>query len=105
VAGNINGSLDQPFDVAVDYLNTLYIADYNNNRVQKYQMDGSFTTAAGLANSIAGNSSSQLNHSSRVITNSNDDLFIADAGNNRVQFWSNGASVGTTVAGFGKNEK
>ena len=34
--GNASNQFNSPTDVILDYANNLYIADYNNHRVQKY---------------------------------------------------------------------
>jgi hypothetical protein len=102
MADNASNQLNYPFDAILDYSNILYIADYRNYRVQKYPM-GSSTglTVAGQANATGGSSANQLKQPSRVLVESNGDIFVADSGNHRIQFWANGASSGTTIAGTG----
>ena len=34
-----------------------------------------------------------------VVLDSNRNIYIADAANYRVQYWSNGSSIGITIAG------
>jgi hypothetical protein len=47
---------------------------------------------------------SDLNGPTYMYMDSNNNLYIADSGNQRVQFWSYGASYGTTIAGVtGRN--
>lgn len=100
VAGNASNQLNQPQDISLIYPNLLYIADYNNHRIQKYEL-GSFigTTVAGEVNGFGGVSSNQLKHPSGIFIDSSNGIFISDTDNNRVQYWSNGASTGITVAG------
>jgi sugar lactone lactonase YvrE len=102
IAGNINDPLNVPLGVTVDFSHTFYVADHYANRIQKYLINAANgTTVAGQANTITGASANQLSTPSRIIVDSNGDLFITDTGNARVQLWRNGALAGTTVAGIG----
>ena len=56
-------------------------------------------------NVTAGSSSDKLNSPVRVLIDSNEDLYITDRANCRIQFWRKGASSGTTIAGTGKKNK
>lgn len=106
VAGNPGDPLGYPFDVAVDYTYTLYIVEYYNFRVQKYLRDATNgTTVAGDVNGVSGSSANELDIPSRAIVDSDGGVYVADTGNHRIQFWANGASTGTTVAGIGKDKK
>lgn len=82
------------------YPNLLYIADYNNHRIQKYDIGSSTgTTTAGQANGLGGSSVNQLKNPTCILVDSSGGIFISDSSNNRVQYWSNGASTGSTIAG------
>ena len=39
-----------------------------------------------------------------MVLDSNENLYITDTLNYRIQFWNNGATNGTTIAGTGKKE-
>ena len=100
----VNAQLQFPSGVALDSGGNLYIAD--GNRIRKVS-DGVITTVAG--NGMAGFSGddgpatsaefSTLYGASTIAVNSEGDLYIADAVNNRVRKVSKG--VITTVAGAG----
>lgn len=91
--------------MTVDYSNTLHIADRFNNRIQKYFMGASNgLTVAGQADGSAGVATNQLNNPTGVAVKSNGDIFVADYLNNRIQFWTNGALNGTTIAGASTGE-
>jgi hypothetical protein len=106
VANDSSNMLNLPTGVTVDYSNTLYISDWGNNRVQKLLKDASSgTTIAGQANGSYGPSANQLYSPSRILLQSNGYIFVADTNNNRIQFWANGASTGTTVAGSATGKK
>lgn len=92
--------MDRPFGFALDASNTLYIADQQNHRIQKWLRGVSAgSTIAGQAAGTHGTSLSDLYQPSAVVLNGNGDIYISDTSNNRVQFWSTVATSGTTVAG------
>ncbi|CAF1303465.1 unnamed protein product [Adineta ricciae] len=95
--------LHEPFGLALDSADTLYIADQNNNRIQKWLSGApNGSTLAGQANGASGASATTLNAPSSAAIDTNGNLYIADTNNHRVQFWPYNVSSGTTVAGTGK---
>lgn len=99
-AGNASNQFNQPKNIALVYPNLLYIADYNNHRVQKYEIGSSTAmTVADEAYGSGGSSLNQLKHPSCILVDSSGGIFVSDTDNNRVQYWSNGASSGRTVTG------
>ena len=42
-----NGQFDTPFGIGVDLQNNVYVADQNNNRIQKFNSNGNFITKWG----------------------------------------------------------
>jgi sugar lactone lactonase YvrE len=86
-------------------LNSLYISDFGNNRVQKYLINASFgITVAGQANGTGCSSSMCLSGPAAVAVDTNGNVYVADTVNNRVQFWSAGSLSGITVAGNSKKK-
>ena len=43
----LNGQFDNPMGVAVDSSGNVYVTDYNNNRIQKFDSNGKFITKWG----------------------------------------------------------
>jgi uncharacterized protein (TIGR03437 family) len=96
-------SLNNPLGVAVDAAGNLYIADSNNDRIRKVS-GGIITTVAGpgtFGNSGDGGpaTAASLSFPNGIATDTSGDLYIAEAGNNRIRMVSGGTI--TTVAGTG----
>jgi len=73
--------------LALDWSNTLYIADSFNHRVQKYLRDASFgETVAGQKTGLSGTNSSFLNTPRYLAMETNGDIYVSDTNNHRVQF-------------------
>ncbi|CAF0814447.1 unnamed protein product [Adineta steineri] len=105
ISGNAGVTAEQlykPISVAVDSTNTLYISDFGNNRVQKWLPGASNgTTVAGQSSGTSGSGLSDLYRPFQVAVDLNGGIFVADAWNNRVVYWSNGSYSGILIAGDG----
>ncbi len=103
INGSDNTQLNNPWGLVIDYDNTLFVVDRVNNRVQKFLKNSLVgITVAGQAHGATGSNNISLNNPSGLYLDSNNDIYIADAGNNRIQLWKNGANSGMTIAGTGK---
>jgi sugar lactone lactonase YvrE len=92
--------LNNTYGLTLDSSNSLYIADSNNNRIQKCLINASnCTTVAGQTNGTSGASSTVLFQPVSVVLDSNDNMYFTDRGNHRVVYWARGASSGMTIAG------
>ncbi|CAF2984330.1 unnamed protein product [Rotaria sp. Silwood2] len=101
-SGSDSTHLNTPWDVTLDYQNSLYIADRNNHRIQKYLVGSlSGITVAGQANGTSGSTLSYLQNPSRVLVDVNGDMYITDTGNQRILSWSHSASSAVIIAGTG----
>ena len=93
---------NNPYGIIIDSLDSLYVADYYNNRIQKFTAGNNLgKTIAGQPNGMNGTNANELNRPSFIILDSNQNLYVSDTLNHRVQFFLNGSYVGTTVAGTG----
>jgi len=101
--------LNQPGGVALDGNDNLYVADTGNNRVLYfpagsttatgvYGQDASFTDAT--ANN-GGLNASSLSAPAGMTLDLNDNLYIADTGNNRILYYPSGQTTATRVYGQG----
>ena len=100
-----NASLNGPTGVAVDASGNLFIADSNNYRIRKVNVNGIISTVAGngvYAYSGDGGAATNasLNYPSGVAVDASGNLFIADKNNNRIRK-VDVAGLITTVAGNG----
>jgi len=99
-----NASLNQPWGVAVDAADNLYISDWNNHRIRMVSPSGIITTVAGNgASGFAGDDGPAIDASlypEGVAVDAAGNLYIADTSNRRVRRVSSSGAI-TTVAGKG----
>jgi sugar lactone lactonase YvrE len=96
--GNAANQLNLYFGrLFLDLNGNIYVADANNNRIQKFS-SGSTSATNGVT--VAGGNGSgtnpnQLNSPTDVYVDGNGNIFIADAGNNRIQKWTQPTGIST----------
>jgi sugar lactone lactonase YvrE len=100
-----SAQLNYPFDVALDGLGTLYIADTKNHCIRRVDTAGVITTVAGtgvlgFSGDGGAATSAQLHSPYSVAVDGLGNLFIADGDNERIRRVDT-AGVITTVAGTG----
>ncbi len=61
----------------------LFVADFYNNRVQRFSPDGGFLTSFGSK----GRGSGQLDHAIALAVANDSAVFVADFSNNRIEEW------------------
>jgi len=107
----INAKLNLPDGICLDKWNNLYIADAFNNRIRKIDLNtGIITTVAGigptsLPSGFSGDGGPATNAQvwipCSVSTDTADNVYIADAANNRIRKITVATGIITTVAGNG----
>lgn len=81
VKSNRNDTLEEPHSLALNQQNTiLYIADRDNNRIQK------LTLSTGNPTGSSGSNANELNEPEAITV---DNLYVADKKNNRIQMFCN----------------
>jgi len=68
------GELDMPWGITVDNNGDVYVADWNNHRVQKFTADGNFVAQFGSHGTHRG----QLNYPNSVAVDPEGDVYICD---------------------------
>ncbi len=97
--GNGMNQVNSPMSVFVDALNSLYVCDASNARVLKYT-NGNPNGVVVAGGHNYGNAANQLSSLLMgLYVDGSGNVYVSDAGNNRVQLWGVGDSVGVTVAG------
>ncbi|HTR50078.1 MAG TPA: DUF4215 domain-containing protein, partial [Kofleriaceae bacterium] len=101
----LGSALANPNGIAVDNSGHVYIADTDNNRVVRVELDGSITGVAGTGVAGFGGdngpaTSAQLDSPGAVAVDGIGRLFIADTGNQRVREVDVDGTI-TTIAGDG----
>ncbi len=70
-----------PSGVAVDSYGNVYVADTNNNRIQKFSSTGKFITMWGTL----GTGNGQFSGPSGIAVDGSGNIYVADTNNNRIQ--------------------
>jgi sugar lactone lactonase YvrE len=117
-AGAGAGQLDGPVGVALDGAGNLYVAESGNARISVFSAAGTFirafgwgvdtgtaalevcTTASGCQAGITGGGAGQLTSPQYVALDGSDNLYVAEASNNRISVFS-AAGAFTHAFGFG----
>jgi trimeric autotransporter adhesin len=99
-----SAQLNQPVAVAVDAAGDLFIADQHNNRIRMVTSTGIITTLTGSTAGYSGDGgpagSAQISNPAGIDVDRAGNVFIADAGNNRIRMVTP-AGVISTVGGTG----
>jgi sugar lactone lactonase YvrE len=80
-AGSGAGQLSHPADLAVDSNGNIWVADENNNRIEKFGYKGEYLAAYGSL----GSGNGQFNHPTGIAVDSAGNVYVADTGNNRIE--------------------
>ncbi len=79
--GTGNGQFNNPFGIAVDNNGNVYVSDYTNNNIQKFDSSGNFILQWGSG----GNGTGQFSSPIGVAVDSSGNVYVADQGNFRIQ--------------------
>ncbi len=86
IYGPFNGWFATVTSVATDRAGNVFVADFYNNRVQKFSADGTFLSSFGSKGSGPG----QFLYPIALVVSDDGSVFVADYGNNRIQKWQPG---------------
>jgi tripartite motif-containing protein 71 len=62
----------------------MYVSDFYNNRIKKFNSNGAFITKWGSKGTADG----QFEYPSGVAVDSSENVYVADTGNHRIQVFS-----------------
>jgi DNA-binding beta-propeller fold protein YncE len=93
---------NRPTDVAWDRAGNIYIADGigNTNRVAKFDRDGDFIRHWGSTGSGAG----QFNGVKAIAIDAQDNVYVADAGNKRIQVFDADGNSKSEFGNIGRGD-
>jgi sugar lactone lactonase YvrE len=95
-----NGQFDAPLGVTTDSSGNIYVADRQNNRIQKFNSSGVYQSQFGAYGSGDG----ELNGPESITTDSAGDLYVADSGNNRIQKFNSSGVYQSQFSSFGNGD-
>jgi len=98
-SGTPGSSFSQPSDVAWDRAGNVYVADGlgNNNRIAKFDKDGRFLAHWGSTGTAQG----QFMGVKAIAIDAQDNVYVADAGNKRIQVFDAAGAYKTEFANVG----
>ncbi|CAF4230542.1 unnamed protein product, partial [Rotaria magnacalcarata] len=86
------------YGLAMDDQRYLYVSDWENDEVRRYQLGEMNGTLVAGGNG-QGDVLNQLNGETYVSVDGQQNVYISDFNNNRIMKWNNGAKEGIVVAG------
>jgi DNA-binding beta-propeller fold protein YncE len=98
-AGIPGDSFNRPSDVTWDRAGNIYVADGfgPNNRIAKFSKDGNFVKSWGQTGSAQG----QFNGIRGIGSDASGNIYVADAGNHRIQVFDGEGAFKSQIAGIG----
>jgi hypothetical protein len=101
-SGTSNIQLSYPIGIYLDlFTNSLIIANFAASHIVRWVLGAnSWTLIAGNSNGSTGTSSTTLNLCTGVTLDPMGNVYVADAGNHRIQFFLAGQTGSTTIAGI-----
>src|SRR6266851_3725185 len=98
-AGLPGDAFSRPSDVAWDRAGNVYVADGygGNNRIAKFTKDGDFLKSWGQTGSAQG----QFNQIRGLASDATGNLYVADAGNKRIQVFDGDGAFKSQIANIG----
>lgn len=98
--GSGDGQFAYPQGVAVDASGVVYVADPQNNRIQKFTSAGVFVTKWGSSGSNDG----QFNYPTGIALDGSGNVYVAEVGNHRIQKFTCSGTFLTKWGSSGTND-
>lgn len=105
-SGTGNGEFNVPYHVAIDASNNLYVADYSNNRIQKFDSSGNFSAKWGAngGDGTAGSNNGEFSGPVGVAVDGSNNIYVFDVGNLRIQKLTSAGVYVTKWGGWGTGD-
>ncbi|CAF1042831.1 unnamed protein product [Rotaria sordida] len=95
--GNANTQLNSPNGIYFSSTsNSLVIANSGAHNIVRWVIGATTGTVLAGTTGVSGNTATQLNNPTGVTFDSMGNMYVADSGNHRIQFFRAGQTVGTT---------
>jgi len=96
--GDKLSQLNEPTYIFIDREETVYVSDWQNDRVMKWLKDANegIVVAGGQGK---GKNLNQLYYPMGLVVNEVGDIYVADCWNNRIMCWSLGSKEGRVIVG------
>ena len=92
--GSGNGEFSYPGGISIDSSNNIYVADNQNDRIQKFTSTGTFVQNIGSS----GSNNGQLNKPTGIAIDSSNNMYVADTDNMRIQKFNSSGSYESQYA-------
>ena len=92
--GSGNGEFTYPGGIAIDSGNNIYVADNQNDRIQKFTSTGAFVQNIGST----GSNNGQLNKPTGLAVDDSNNIYVADTENMRIQKFNSSGSYESQYA-------
>lgn len=86
--GTNPGEFGYPVGVATDSLGNVYVADYDNNRIQKLDISTGLWVEWGKGGGAAGSALGEFNSPTGIAVDNSGNIYVADKLNHRIQKWN-----------------
>ncbi|WP_127584605.1 S-layer homology domain-containing protein [Paenibacillus koleovorans] len=91
------GEFSAPAGVAVDSAGNIYVADSNNNRIQKWTIATQTWSEWKKSGGGSGSGLGEFNNPTSVVGDAAGNMYVADSNNNRVQKWTADTSTWSEI--------
>ena len=95
--GSGAGQFNNPSGIAINLSGNIYVSDFGNDRVQKFDSGGTFITAWGSTGSAAG----QFSQPEGICCDNSGNVYVAEYSNHRVQKFDSNGTYLTSWGNYG----
>jgi tripartite motif-containing protein 71 len=95
-----NGQFSQPEGLTIDSLNNIYVADYGNNVIKKFDTNGNYLSLFGYTLPSDG----AFNTPRGIAADSAGNVYVADTLNDRIEKFDNFGNISCTVGNYLEQE-